>query len=299
MLLNAENKDCGQDGDDVELSLPDRWIISRLQIAEREVVESIEAYRFDLAAQAIYEFTWSEYCDWYLELSKPLLAEDVPEPQQRGTRRTLVRVLEALLRLAHPMIPFITEAIWQRVASLAGKSGDTIMLQPYPVCDPRRIDADSLEEMIWLQELIRAVRAIRGEMNIKPSLKMDAVLQNATERDRARFERQARLVERLAGLGTVRHLAADEAPPLAATALIGEMKVLIPLEGLIDIEAERSRLEREIDRRTKDLERSGNKLSNSSFVERAPAEVVAKERDRVAQLSADIDKLATQLQSLG
>ena len=298
VLLNVEGQDCGQNAGEVALSLPDRWIISRLQITERDVAQAIADYRLDLAAQAIYEFTWNEYCDWYLELSKPLLTGSTPEAQQRGTRRTLVRVLETLLRLAHPLIPYVTEAIWQRVAKLAVRSGETIMLQPYPVCDPQRIDANALEEMAWLQDLIRGVRTIRGEMSIKPSLKVNALVQNATALDRTYLERHMQFVERLAGIASVRHVGVDESPPQAATALVGEMKVLIPLEGLIDIGAERGRLKKEIDKRRKDFDRGEQKLSNPNFVDRAPAEVVSKERARVEQLRADIDKLEGQLESL-
>ena len=185
VLRNVEGEDTGTGGDPLDLSLADRWIISRLQTVEASVRDAIDAYRFDLAAQGIYEFTWNEYCDWYLELSKTELTDEkAGEARRRGTRRTLVRVLEALLRLAHPLIPFITEEIWQRVAGAAGREGETIMHQPYPVPDPARIDREALRDMQWIQEFIRAVRRIRGEMNVKPGLRITVLVQNAGERER-------------------------------------------------------------------------------------------------------------------
>jgi valyl-tRNA synthetase len=183
VLMNCEEQDCGQDGaTDYELSLADRWIISRLQQAEKSVAEAIAQYRFDLATQAVYEFFWNEYCDWYLELSKPVLNDtNATAAQKTGTRRTLIRVLEASLRLMHPMMPFITEEIWQRVKALAGAAGDSIMLARYPQFDTKKTDAQAEADITWLQQVILGIRNIRGEMNIPPGKPLPVLLRNGDD----------------------------------------------------------------------------------------------------------------------
>ena len=268
-------------------------------MTEQRVRESIEQYRFDLAAQAIYEFTWDEYCPWYLELAKPVLTGgDSDAATLRGTRRTLVGVLEALLRLAHPLMPFITEAIWQRIAPIAGRDGKTVMLEPYPVPDPARIDPSSLEDIEWIKGFVLAVRRVRGEQNIQPSRRLPVLLDNAASRDRRMLAEHQRYLEPLAGLESARVLADGESRPKSAVGLLGEMKILIPLAGLIDTEAEAARLAREIEKHARDLGRSEKKLANADFVDRAPAEIVAKERSRVAELRAAIGKLEEQRAAL-
>ncbi len=299
VLMNTEGEDCGQSGGEVELSVADRWIISRLQSTEAAVTDAIEGYRFDHAAQGIYEFTWNAYCDWYLELSKPVLnSETSSEAARRGTRRTLVRVLEALLRLTHPIMPFITEEIWQRVAPLAGVSGETIMLQPFPAADETRIDAAAVAEMEWLMQFILGVRRIRGEMNIAPGKPLDVLLQNAGDADRRWLNANRQYLRTLGRLATIEVLDAGAEAPESATALVGEMKVLIPMAGLIDKEAELTRLQKELDKLTKELEKCENKLANKNFVERAPAAVVQKEQKRadgqrkaIAQLNEQLEKI--------
>jgi valyl-tRNA synthetase len=303
VIGHTEGQDCDQGGDgmgdDVQLGLAERWIISLLQTTEARVHESIEQYRFDLAAQAIYEFTWDEYCPWYLELAKPVLGdEDTAAARLRGTRRTLVRVLETLLRLAHPLMPFITEAIWQRVAPIAGREGATIMLQPYPVPDPQRIDQASLEDIDWVKGFVLAVRRVRGEQNIQPGRRVPVVLENASERDRDMLARCRMYLDGLAGLESVAVLDQDADAPKSAVGLLGSMKILIPLAGLIDTEAETARLAKEIDKQAKELGRSEQKLANANFVDRAPAEIVDKERARVVELRATIGRLEEQLASL-
>ena len=299
VLRNVEGEDTGANGEPLDPSLADRWIISRLQAVEASVRDAIDAYRFDLAAQGIYEFTWNEYCDWYLELSKTELTnERVDEARRRGTRRTLVRVLEALLRLAHPLIPFITEEIWQRVAGAAGREGETIMHQPYPVPDPARIDREALRDMQWVQEFIRTVRRIRGEMNVKPGLRIPVLLQDAGARERALVDVHRRYLDSGGGLAGIDFLVEGETAPQAATALLGGLKLLIPLEGLIDIEAERVRLGREIERQARELKRSEGKLENTQFVAKAPSEVVARERVRARELSDALGRLRGQLDAL-
>ena len=307
VLMNTEGHDCDAQGcasvaggrmpgaTGITLSLADRWIISRLQLAEQQVTEAIAGYRFDLASQAIYEFTWNEYCDWYLELSKTILtSERSTAASLRGTRRTLVRVLETLLRLAHPIMPFITEEIWQRIAPLAGKQGTTIMLQPYPVPQPGKIDQAAVTEMNWVMNFILGVRSIRSGMNIPPAKPLPILLQNGSQQDRVWLDNNRSYLTNLARLEGITWLESDRDTPESATALVGNMKVLIPLAGLIDKQAELTRLGKEIEKIRKDLSRSESKLANPDYVNRAPAAVVAEERQRIANFSTALQKLTEQ-----
>jgi valyl-tRNA synthetase len=299
VVMNTEGKDCGMNGGEVSLSVADRWIRSRLQRTELRAMQGIDQYRFDLTSQAIYEFTWNEYCDWYLELSKPaLLDANGDDAGLRGARRTLVEVLEVLLRLSHPLIPFITEAIWQRIAPLAGRQGDSIMTQPYPLPDHDQIDEEAESEMEWLKGFILGVRKVRGEMDIPPGTRVPILLQNASNRDLDRVAGYRALLKSLARIDAIDALSDGQPAPESATTLLGSMKLLIPLEGLIDKEAETARLNREIDKLSRDLSRSASKLKNPSFVERAPKEVVQKEQARVEAFRAAIEKLREQLETL-
>ncbi len=294
VLMNTEGQDCGLTGG-VELSLADRWILSRLQIAIQLTREHCDLYRFDLMSQAIYEFIWNEFCDWYLELSKPvLMSKESSEGLRRGTRRTLVQVLETALRLLHPLMPFITEEIWQRVAPLAGKSGVTLMLQPYPAADKELINPTAAAEMSWLMDFILGVRKIRGEMNIAPRKPLPALLQNYSAQDRARVEATRAYTSFLSVLESVTFLEEEAITPEAATALVGEMKVLIPMAGLIDKEAELARLNKEIEKLRSETMRCEQKLQNPNFAEKAPAQVVTKERQRLAEMRSALDKLQEQ-----
>ena len=297
VLMNTERQDCGAaPNTPVELSMADRWIRSRLQSATRSVTDAIRGYRFDQAAQAIYEFTWSELCDWYLELSKPVLTSPDASPEaKRGTRQTLVRTLEALLRLAHPIMPFITEEIWQRVAPLAGVTGETLMLQPYPIADPALIEPQAVAEMTWTMQFILGMRRIRGEMNISPGKPLPVLLQHASERDCERLAANRPYLDFLARTESVTVLEEGQPAPESATALVGELKLLIPMAGLIDKDAELARLDKEIGKITADLERTESKLTNPSFVEKAPEAVVRKERDRISEQRSALAKLQDQL----
>ncbi|WP_262139236.1 valine--tRNA ligase [Pseudomonas sp. Marseille-Q5117] len=290
-----KGEDCGQNGEAYELSLADRWIISQLQRTEAEVTRQLDQFRFDLAAQALYEFIWNQYCDWYLELSKPVLwDENAPVERQRGTRRTLVRVLEVALRLAHPFMPFITEEIWQRIAPLAGIQGKTIMLQPWPVANEERIDPAAENDIEWLKELMLGTRNIRGEMNIGPGKPLPIFLKNVSADDQRRLSENEALLKKLARLESITVLAAGEEAPLSATALVGEMEVLVPMAGLIDKGAELARLDKEILRLQGEVQRVGGKLSNAGFVDKAPAEVIEKERAKLAEAEQALGKLAEQ-----
>lgn len=290
-----KGEDCGQNGEAYELSLADRWIISQLQRTEAEVTRQLDQFRFDLAAQALYEFIWNQYCDWYLELSKPVLwDENAPVERQRGTRRTLVRVLEVALRLAHPFMPFITEEIWQRIAPLAGIQGKTIMLQPWPVANEERIDPAAENDIEWLKELMLGTRNIRGEMNIGPGKPLPIFLKNVSADDQRRLTENEALLKKLARLESITVLGPGEEAPLSATALVGEMEVLVPMAGLIDKGAELARLDKEILRLQGEVQRVGGKLANAGFVDKAPAEVIDKERAKLAEAEQALGKLAEQ-----
>ena len=295
VLMNTEGQDCAQDGGDVELSLADRWIISKLQQTEKSVCEAIDGYRFDQAAKAIYEFTWNAYCDWYLELAKATLNDDSASTQaKRGTRRTLVRVLETQLRLMHPIMPFISEEIWQRVAPLTGRSGDTIMTQPYPEADRSKVDADAEKEMEWVMQFILGMRRIKGEMNIPPGKPLPVLLQNSSETDRNWLQNNRHYLDFMARLESVTILKASDTPPESSTALIGEMELLIPMAGLIDKEAELARLQKELEKLRKELTGSEGKLQNPSFVDKAPAAVVDKVRQKMEEQRSAISRLEEQ-----
>ncbi len=300
VLMNSEGEDCGQLGnDEVELTIADRWILSRLQQTTVTTGKSIDSYRLDHAARAIYEFTWNEYCDWYLELSKTILNSDgSSDAAKRGTRQTLVQVLEQLLRLAHPITPFITEEIWQRAAPLAGVSGETISLKPYPVIDASRIDEQAVAEMEWVMQFILGIRKIKGEMNIAPGKMVPVLLANTSAKDRKHVVDHRAYLDFLARTESIEILSTDDEAPESATALVGEMQVLIPMAGLIDVEAERQRLQKEIDKLTADQERTQKKLSNPNFVDKAPEAVVEKERRKLEESESALVNLQQQLEKL-
>jgi valyl-tRNA synthetase len=300
VLANTETFDCGADGSsDYELTLADRWIISQLQITEAAVAEGFASYRLDLASQTLYDFIWKDYCDWYIELSKPVLwDENAPAAVQKGTRRTLVRVLEAILRLAHPLMPFITEEIWQKVKTLAGKTGETIMLAPYPHSEPSKIDDAARQDIDWLKDVILGVRKIRGEMNIPASKKIPLFIANGNDRDQRCLDSNRPFLAKLAGLDKITWLNAGDEGPLSATALVGNLELLVPLADLIDKDAELARLEREKDKLVKDAARIEEKLGNPQFADKAPADVVQKERDRLAEALIAVAKLDEQAKKI-
>lgn len=306
VLMNAEGEDCGTSGEEVELSLADRWIISQLQKTAAQVTKAMDEYRFDHASQALYEFVWNEYCDWYLELSKPVLWEDDVQgstnaagdrtsgaaalvKRKRGTRRTLVRVLETILRLAHPMMPYISEEIWQRVAPLAGTYvGDdaSIMHQAWPEADESKIDEQATRDIEWLKGVIIAVRNIRAEMNIAPGKPLDVLLTKGQPEDAERLEQNRRFLAKLAKLESVTWLANPEDAPLSATQLVGDMEVLVPMADLIDKDAELARLAKEIEKQDKLIGGIEKKLGNDGFIAKAPVAVVEKERAKLAEFQA-------------
>ncbi len=295
VLMSVEGQDLGPG--ELEHSLADRWIRSRTAAAFSACHAGFGAYRFDLASQALYEFTWYEFCDWYLELSKAVLnSETASAAERRATRRTLIETLEALLRALHPLMPFITEEIWQRVGPLAGKSGTTIMLERWPLAAEAERELPVEAEMRWVMDFILAVRTIRGEMDIAPSRRIDVLLGHAAATDHARVERTRHWLERLAGIGSLRALAPGEAEPESAVSLLGELRILVPMAGLIDVAAESARLEKRISKLNQDLGRTAAKLGNDKFVANAPAAVVEQERARLQEFNAELKELAQQLE---
>ncbi|MDG4812896.1 valine--tRNA ligase [Hydrogenovibrio sp. 3SP14C1] len=300
VLMNTEGKDTGTDETlSTELSLADKWIISKLQNVETEVAKHFEQYRFDLAAHSLYEFTWNEYCDWYLELVKPILnSNTATEEQQRGTRQTLVRVLETILRLLHPITPYITEEAWHSVAALAGKAGDTIMLQPYPRANEALIDNASEKELEWVKHVIMGVRKIRSEMDIAPSKSLPILLTNLQEQDKTWLENNRVFLQTLAKLESITLLENEKEAPESAVALVGEMKILIPMAGLIDKEAELTRLSKEINRLDGEVKRFTGKLSNESFVSKAPEAVVEKEKQKLHDTEIALKNLKDQYEKI-
>jgi len=293
VLMNTEGKDCGADESrPVKLSFIDRWIISQLQRVEAEVEQGFAEYRFDNLAGAIYRFVWDEYCDWYVELAKVQL-QDPDEAVQRGTRRTLVRVLETALRLAHPLIPFITEELWHKVAPLAGKKGETIMLARYPKSQPEKIDAAAEHDMAVLKEWTNATRNLRAEAKLPPGERLP--LYATADPPVTDIGATLAAVRTLARLAEVRKVAQLPDSP-APVAVVGDARLMLYKE--VDPAAERERLQKETLRLTTEIGKARAKLGNASFVERAPAPVVAQERERLAGFEATLAKVNAQLEKL-
>ncbi len=272
----------GLPGSAAGATIGDRWIRSRLGAAITAVNSAFRDYRFDFAATAVYEFAWYEFCDWYLEFAKPVL-QSQDAAAAAATRDTLARVLETLLRLLHPLMPFITEEIWQRIAPLAGVAGQSIVVAPWPNAADFPADAAAEAEIGWVMQAVLGIRQIRGEMDIAPSRRVPVLLQHAGERDLALAQQHHALLTHLAGLASVRALGATEAPPPAAAAVVGELSLLVPMQGLIEPASELQRLERRVQKIEQELGKSRGMLANDSFVRNAPPEVVAQERQRLAE----------------
>ncbi len=293
VLMNCEGKDTGLDETlPVSFSQADKWIIGRLQQAEQGVVQAFNDYRFDLAAREMYEFVWDEYCDWYVELAKVQLGS-TDEARQRATRRTLVRVLEAMLRLAHPIIPFITEELWQAVAPLAGKTGTSIMCQPYPQADLTRIDEQAAADIQLLKAIINACRTLRGEMKLSPAERVPLLI----EGDDTRLADFSSYLLTLARLSAVDILPGGLPDTDAPVAIVSEFRLMLKIE--VDVAAERERLGKEVLRLEAEISKARTKLDNPDFIQRAPEKVVLQEKDRLAAFSATLEKLNEQLHKLG
>ncbi|MFH2133880.1 MAG: valine--tRNA ligase [Pseudomonadota bacterium] len=292
VLMNCEGKDVGQDESlPLEFSSADKWMISELQKAEAEMATHFADYRFDMAARTVYELVWNTYCDWYVELAKVQMANG-SDAAQRATRRTLVRVLEAILRLAHPIIPFITEELWQTVAPMANKTGDTIMLQAYPKAEADKIDETAIAHIALLQELTTACRSLRSEMNLSPAARVpliaagDATVLNA-------LAPYINSLGKLSEVQVVAELPEGDAP----VSIVGNYKLMLKVE--IDVAAERERLDKEVTRLTNEIAKANAKLGNESFVARAPAAVVEQEKKRLSDFEATLVQLQAQRKKLG
>jgi valyl-tRNA synthetase len=296
VMMNTESKDCTPN--DADLSQADKWIISLLQKAELDVAKGFEDFRFDNIAATIYKFVWDEYCDWYLEVAKVQVQQGT-EGQQRATRHTLLRVLEVVLRLAHPIIPFVTEALWQTVAPLAGKTlkaeGDSIMMQPYPIANTDKIDESAEAWMQQLKALTDATRNLRGEMQISPSVRVPLIVEAGNASEKAALASYAPYIQSLGKLADVQIVDALPDSP-AAVAIVGTTKLMLKVE--IDVAAERERLGKEIARIEAEIAKVNSKLGNESFVVRAPAAIVAQENERLLSFSATIEKLREQFAKL-
>jgi valyl-tRNA synthetase len=266
----------------VSSAASNRWIRSRLGATIQAVDAAFRDYRLDFAATALYEFTWHEFCDWYLEIVKPMLQSQDAQGA-RAARDTLLKVLEALLRLLHPLMPFITEEIWQRIAPLAGVKGDSIVIAPWPDAIEFPADPAAEQELSWVMQMVLGIRQIRGEMDIAPARRLPLMLQHASERELALIREHQPLLSHLAGLASVRALSAGEVAPPAAAAVVGDLTLLVPMLGLIEPASELQRLERRVQKLEQELSRSRGKLANGEFVNNAPPEVVAQERQRLAE----------------
>ena len=294
VLMNTEEQDCGFGAGEIEYSLADKWIESQFELAAKEFNGHLDNFRLDMAANTIYEFIWNQFCDWYLELTKPVLWKG-NEAQQRGTRRTLITVLEKTLRLAHPVIPYITETIWQSIKPLVdGVEGETIMLQALPQFDEANFHQEALDDIEWVKAFISSIRNLRAEYDINPGKPLEVMLKAASEQDAARLEANKQVLVSLAKLESVRVLAAGEETPACATALVAKSELMIPMAGLIDKDAELARLDGEIKKTHGEIKRLEGKLGNEGFVAKAPEAVVAKEREKLEGYKETLVKLEEQ-----
>ena len=299
VLMNSEEKQLANSLDSKNLSISDRWIISRFERAIKQVDLAMESYRFDLASQQLYEFIWNEYCDWYVELSKPTLWDEEKNPENaQATRFVLIFILEKTLRLLHPFMPFITEEVWQKIAPLININGQSIMMESYPTYDRENIDEEAEEHIEWLKGVILSIRNIRGEMDISPAKSINILLRNGSLTDKERMEIHKPYLQKLAKLKDISWLEDGHEAPVSATQRFDELEILVPLEGLIDVDAERSRLMKEINKLLSGLKAVETKLNNKKFVNNAPSSIVIKEREKKNQISSTLESFETQLKNL-
>lgn len=299
VMMNCEQQPIGQEVRQDLWELPEQWIVSRLQKAEAAVQQAFATYRLDLAAQAIYEFIWNEYCDWYVELTKPVLNdENVSTERKAEVRRVLLSVMEASLRLAHPVMPFLTEEIWQTLAPMIGLRGETIMLAQYPVPNPERINEQAEADMLGLQGLIGAVRNIRGEMGLGNARLLPVLLQNTTDAEKAQIARIEPLFKALAKVESITFLTDAEQPPLSSSSVVGRISVFVPMKGLIDPKAELGRLQKDLDKVQKQHDQIASKLANEGFVAKAPAAVVEGEKAKLAEFVDQLVKIKANMEQI-
>ncbi len=299
VLMNVEGQTVGQQARPDLWELPEQWIISRLQKAEAAVHQAFATYRLDLAAQAIYDFIWNEYCDWYVELTKPVLNDaEVSEERKAEVRRVLLAVMEASLRLAHPLMPYLTEEIWQTLAPMLGQGGPTIMTAQYPIPEQAKINEQAEADMQWLQGLIGAVRNIRGEMGLGNARLLPVLLQNTSDAEREQIIRIEALFKALAKVESIEFLNQDQEPPLSCSSVVSHASVFVPMKGLIDPKAELARLQKDLDKIQKQHDQIANKLANEGFVSKAPAAVVEGEKAKLAEFAAQLEKVKANMEQI-
>ncbi|MBA2653163.1 MAG: valine--tRNA ligase [Tatlockia sp.] len=292
VVLNTDEEQIDFGDGAFQYSPADDWILSRLQNTVALCHHYFETYRFDLLANTLYDFVWHEYCDWYLELSKPVFYDtEVLPAKKRGTRRTLIHVLDNILRLLHPIMPFITEEIWQRTSKLMTQNGESIMLSPYPTVNNDYIDFEIEEEISWLKTVVQSIRTIRSEMTISPAKLIPLILRNLNPTTKERIEKYQTTLMSLSKLTSIRFMQENETVPVSATAVVGEMELLIPMADLIDKEAELARLNKEIAKLDKDIALAEGKLDNPKFRDNAPVDIIAKEREKLLQAKLTKEKL--------
>jgi valyl-tRNA synthetase len=297
VLMNTEEFDTGNTGAELVLSPFDKWIWSRFERTVVQFEQQLKEYRFDLAANTLYEFTWNQFCDWYLELCKPILNSDsASDSEKRGTRHTLINVLEQLMRVMHPFMPFITDEIWQKVRPLSSNAtqAQSIMVDKFVSFETSLIDESAEQDIEWVKAFVVGVRNIRGEMDIAPSKRLPVLLTNLSAQDHQRLENTQQYLSMLAKLESIDILAEGTDAPASATALVGEMEIMIPMAGLIDKEAELARLQKAADKLMAEVARTQGKLSNESFVGKAPAQVIDKEKAKLADAQMQLNKIQEQ-----
>ena len=299
VLANTENYQFEKTEAKIERSSINSWINTKTNRLIKDVDYAIDTYRFDLYANHLYEFIWHEYCDWFLEFSKTMLWDEAQKESTKvETQKALLEVLETILRLAHPIIPFITETIWLTLASKLGIEEDTIMLEAFPSKEDFETDQKTYAEVEWLKSAVSGIRNIRGESKIKPSTKIEILLQNGSEQDRNYAKNTEILLKRSANVDEISWLDSNATPPTHALCLIGDLKLMVPLSGLIDLQGESNRIKKELNRHNEEVERLEKKLSNDKFIQNAPNEVVEKEKNKLAELQASREILLQQAKDL-
>lgn len=296
VLMNVEGKELKKPSGKSKLSLADRWILSRLQKTIEETKQNLALYRFDLLTQTLYDFTWNQFCDWYLELVKvDLNAANRTHEEQSQTRYNLVFVLETLLCLLHPIIPFITEEIWLRFAPLLNKKGDTLMQEPYPLADESKLDLSAEAELDWVQSIVLAIRTIRSQMNISPTKPLNLFLTKGTAQDKTRIQDYQDILGRLARLSEISWIEMSDKPPQSVSAFVGNLELIIPLENILDLQEEAAKIKKEIARLQKEITKAEGKLNNPNFMDRAPPEVITQEKTRILSFQTALRQQEEQL----
>lgn len=300
VLMNIEESAFGETDNERNYSVYDKWILSIWQKTKQEAAQHIEEYRFDLLIHCLYDFTWNQYCDWYLEFTKPILFHAEDETLKNGARYTLLTVLDELLRVFHPIIPYITEEIWQKTNALLNpkESNSSIMMQSYPKMQRDLVDETTEQSVQWIKAFIVGIRTIRSEMNINPSQQIPVVAQGGNDFDLVNINTHKSSIKALAKISELSKIAQEDTPPTSATSLVGDMTLHIPLKGLIDKDKEVARLNKEITKLQKDIDLFTKKLGNANYIQNAPKDIVAKDKERLSHAESNISKLKENLEKV-